>query len=407
MPRQLWIVSELFYPDETSTGYILTCIAQKLIKEGYKVNVLCAKSVSSTPGRQFARKEMWNGMMISRCYGTTFSKDKLLHRLINQATITLALFVNTLACLRKRDVVLFVTNPPVLPILCLVACMIRKSHSILLIHDVYPEVLVAVGMISRDHLLVRLWTSINKLLYNGCTRIVTIGRDMQSLILEKVSSHRGKIMFIPNWADTESISPKPKADIPLTTELCLQGKFVVGYAGNMGYPHDIASIISAAQLLSRCDTIHFLFVGSGAKRKWLELELAKRELHNVTLLPSQPRDNQTSFLNVCDVLIVSLVAGMRGVSVPSRVYNIMAAGKPTIAVVDCQSEIALLLEEKGIGCVVPPDSPEMLAETIQMLHNTPQLVDEMGHRARLAATSTYSRDQIIEQYSIMVKSIPD
>jgi glycosyltransferase involved in cell wall biosynthesis len=145
-----------------------------------------------------------------------------------------------------------------------------------------------------------------------------------------------------------------------------------------------------------------LFIGSGAKRSWLEQTVRKNNLANVTILPNRPRSDQPNFLNACDIAVVSLVPGMTGVSVPSRMYNIMAAGKPIIAVTDDDSELALVVQEEHIGWVAPPGQPDRIVGAIVEARACPQRLTEMGARARLAVETRYSPEKAIKAYQALV-----
>jgi glycosyltransferase involved in cell wall biosynthesis len=403
MTTKLWIISELYYPEITSTGYIVTHIAEGLAAKGFSVSVLCSQPTYSARGMWAPAKENRNSVVIHRSRGTTLDKDILFFRLINLVTITLSLFVNVLWRLKRFESVLVVTNPPSLPYFVAFACWLRRANCVLLIHDVYPELLVAVGKLRATSLLVRLLNKLNKLLYMSVNHIVVIGRDMHTKIANRLDNEK-QVSVITNWADIDQVIPIDKDQNALLRELCLREKFVLEYAGNIGYPNDIESIVeSAAQLLGDKSDIRFLFIGSGAKKRWLEGEVARRNLSNVTILPSRPRDDQVNFLNACDIALVSLVKGMKGVSVPSRMYNILAAGKPIIAIAEPESEVALVVEEENIGWIVPPNNDEQLVNVIREAYSKPQRLAEMGRRARKIAETKYCFGHTLNSFQTLLQ----
>lgn len=405
MGKRLWVVSELYYPEMTSTGYILTRLAEGLAAHGHEVRVLCCQPTYSVRGMRAPAREISKGVTIRRCPGTTLDKDILFFRLVNLLTITVSLFFTALWQFRRGDRILVVTNPPSLPFFIALACALRRAHCILLIHDVYPELLVAVGKFRASHPLVRGLGRLSRFLYRKVEHIVVLGRDMQARIMETAGIGRERITIIPNWADVDQVAPARKGDNHLLSELHIQNKFVLEYAGNIGYPNDVESIVEAAETLLKDDNVHFLFIGSGAKRRWIENLVEQKRLTNVSLLPSRPRDDQGNFLNACDVALVSLVSGMEGISVPSRMYNIMAAGKPIIAITDPQSELALAVEEEDMGWVVPPGNADRLVTVIQEARAEPLRRAEMGSRARKAAESKYAYVHVLQSYlSLFEKS---
>ena len=397
MPQRIWLVSELYYPEETSTGYYITKIAEGLAGR-FDVHVLCGQPTYSARGLRASRKETHNGVDIERCTGTTLDKNVLLFRLINILTLSLSTFFRAVFQFQRGDRVLVVTTPPSLPFIVGLASRIRGARFLLLIHDNYPEILIAVGKVKEDAVLVRLMNRANKRLYKGAEKIIVVGRDMKELVANKLDSDAVPIVTIPNWAELERVDPAPRASNALLAEFGLLDKFVLLYAGNMGYPNDLESIMWCAEQLSQRDEFHFLFIGTGVKKSWLEARVKKSDLRNVTILPPRPRDDQTKFLNACDVALISLVEKMRGVSMPSRTYNTLAAGKPMIGIADAKSELAMVICEEQVGWIVPPFEGKLLLAAIEEAQSQPSLLAEMGERARVAAEKKYSLQKAVADY---------
>lgn len=404
--QRLWVISEMYYPEETSTGAVLTGLAEGLAHI-YEVHVLCAQPTYNARGTHAPSYERRHGTVIRRCPATTLNKDNLLFRLINLITISVSIFILALWYLRRGDHVLVVTNPPLLPFLVTIAARLRGAKILLLIHDVYPEVLITTGLLSPQGLPARIINQFNQQLYKSVDRIIVLGRDMAELVRRKCKAAGSKVEIIPNWAqDLERIAPgNCKCQNSLLQELKLTHKFVIQYSGNMGRTHGLETLLEAAKQLSDFPEVHFLLIGSGAKKRWLEEAMRQSDLRNITLLPYQPRAALAVSLNACDLAIISFVPDMAGISVPSRMYNIMAAGKPILAVADADSELALVLQEEEIGWVVPPDEPARIVEVILSAHAQLSQVQEMGARARTVAENKYSRPVIIERYIRAISSL--
>jgi glycosyltransferase involved in cell wall biosynthesis len=407
MAKRVWVISELYYPEETSTGYILTKIAEGLARY-FPVNVLCSQPTYSSRGVRAPSREQHNGVSIQRCPGTVLNKDVLMFRLINLVAISASIFVSAMLRISKGDVVLVVTNPPLLPFGVNLACWLRKAKCLLLIHDVYPEVLIAAGMVGESSILARVIGWFNRRLYQRVIRIIVLGRDMADLSANKLQGgNPSKIAIIPNWADLDLVSPRSRKENIMLTDLGLSNRFIVQYAGNMGRTHGIESLWQAAQKLNHMQDVHFLFIGSGAKIKWLEESIQSSGLSNMTVIGNRQRAEQPVFLNACDVSIISYVPGMAGISVPSRLYNVMAAGKPIIAVVEEDSELALVVKEERIGWVVPPGDVDGIVAAILEAHANPDCLAEMGQRACLVAETKYSFERVIESYHRLIKGLGD
>jgi len=406
MPRKVWIVSELYYPEETSTGYFLTHIAEGLSSH-YPVNALCGQPSYSARGIRAPSREVYHGVTIRRCPATTLNKDVFLFKIINLFTISLSILGHALWLVGRDDIVLVATNPPVLPFCIVLTCRLRRAKCVLLVQDVYPESLVASGIICPTSIVTRILNRLNRWLYCEVKCISVLGRDMKSLVRKKRGgNHRNNILINRNWADLKQVSPNPRNQNPLLKELGLTHKFVLQYAGNMGHVHGIEDLLETARLLNlKNKDIHFLFIGFGAKQRWFESAVEENKLQNVTILPNRPRSNQHVFLNACDIAITAFVPGMTGVGVPSRMYNILAAGKPIIGAVDADSELALVILEEDVGWVVSPNQPEILADTIVKAQSNPNRLFQMGKRARAAAENKYSFQHAIESYRSMIRDV--
>lgn len=395
--KRLWVVSELYYPEETSTGYYFTKIAEGLTDQ-FEVKVLCGQPNYFKRGVRAPKRETHKGVDIRRCAGTTLDKNVIAFRLINMLTLSMTTFFTALFNLKKNDTVLVVTTPPLMPFAVALASVIKGAKYVPVIHDNYPELLIAVKKIGADSTIAKLNHSFNRWLLGRAHKIIVVGRDMKILVSEKIKNKKTPIAIIPNWAEAEDLEPGPRMENALLKELGIEDKFVMLYAGNMGHPNDMESIIECAKRLKDDERFHFLFLGAGAKRKWLENEVESGGLTNVTVLAPRPRSEQNIFLNACDAAIISLVPGMWGVSMPSRTYNTLAVGKPIIALTEPASELATVVEEDRIGWVARPHHPDELMEKIEQAYAERGDAEELRARARNAALKRYTLEVALERY---------
>lgn len=396
--RPILVFSELYYPEETSTGYFMTKIAEGLSSD-FSVMAICAQPTYSMRGTRAPAREIHNGVCIRRYPSTTFNKDKMGLRLLNIISICFSSFFMAIRSIHSSDLVLVVTNPPLLPFVIRLASKLKGAKFVLRIDDVYPDMLNVAGMLKTGSFIYRVLEKLNLYLYRGAEHIIVLGRDMRFLVLKKLGNQRhDRVHIIPNWAEIDSVSPYPREHNLLLKELQLEDKFVVQYAGNMGYPHDIESLVEAAKILYQNPKIHFLFIGSGVKRKWLGEQIKTYDLNNITVLHPRPRSDQNNFLNASDIVVSALVKGMLGISVPSRAYNIMAAGKPIIALGDENSELALIIREKKVGWIVPPGEVSAFVNAVLEAESNPERLAAMGKRARLLVEKEYSEEHVIGLY---------
>lgn len=401
--NKVWFISELFYPEETSTGYILTKLAEGLVKD-YDINVL-----TSNRARQIVPKsEVYRSIKIYRCFSTRFNKNNIFLRLINVASFNFSILISAINLLSKNDIVLVVTNPPILPYIVLLAAKKKKAKVFILVHDVYPDLLVPVGLLSPKSLAFRFWAWLNKLLFRKANLIIAISNDMKRLISDRYKSHflEQKIFVIPNWGEVDIIRPVEKSNCRIINNLGINDKFVVQYAGNFGRPNDLETIVEAVKILKQEENIYFLFAGNGAKRKWVEEQKQKYNFDNLTILGSFSRNEQQDILNASDVSLIALVKGMEGISVPSRFYNIMASGKPVIAIIDENTEIASIIKNEGIGWIVTPGNTNLLVNTIlNALFDTS--LKEKGLRSRWIVQERYNYEKILSLYREAIERLSE
>lgn len=400
----LWIATEIYYPEETSTGYILTRLAEGLATTG-RVAALCAQPSYERRGARAPKQEQVNGVAIFRVGHPALNRNSLFGRAVNVAAVTLSLFFTALRRVRGGDVIIVLTNPPLLPFAIYAAAAIRRVPVVLLVHDLYPEAAILAGVLRPENLLARAWKHAGDWLFRHVARVVVLGRDAAELIAERMPDGAARIRIIPNWADVDEVRPGDPAENTLLRSLGLDRRFVLGYAGNMGRVHDMEMLIAAARALrDRAPAVHFLFVGSGAKAR-LVAAAAGEPGSNVSLVGPRDRSEQDVFVNACHVAVMALVPGMAGVGVPSRLYNVLAAGRPVIAAVDHDSEPARVLREEGIGVQTRPGDSDAFVRAVESMRADAPFLGEAGARARRAAVQRYSFDRILTAYQQMLSEL--
>jgi glycosyltransferase involved in cell wall biosynthesis len=402
--KRIWIVSELYYPELTSTGYFLTGIAEGLASK-YDVSVLCGQPTYWVRGVRAPVRETRNGVDVLRCRATTLDKDKLIFRIINLFTVSISISVAAMFRIKRGDVVIAVTNPPLIPYLIALVCRLKGSRFILLIHDVYPDVLMRLGILSPQSFFAHLMNRASRWLYSRASRIIVLGRDMQKLVCAKLNSGRERIVIATNWGDTEAIVPQSFTENQLLDKLNLKQHFVVQYCGNIGRTHGMNNIANAAEAIASDPEFHFLVIGWGAMRRWLVQQKKERQLENLTILDPLPQMELCDGLNACNVAIITFSSGMAGISVPSRMYNVLAAGKPLLAVCDDDSELAAVVREEGIGWVVPPGRADLIVATLYDAKSNPERLRSMGERARKASEAKYNSDYVLQIYESIIESL--
>ncbi len=397
-PR-LWVMSELYYPEQTSTGYFLTKIAEGLAAD-FDVQAICGQPSYSERGVKAPAFELHNGVEIHRMKATHFDKDKLLFRLINAATMTLVTGWFLLRRLRGGDQLLVVTNPPTLPPIVVAIAKLKGCRSLLLVHDMFPESLAATKMLSRNSMIFRMMSSSMRVTYRAFDRVIVLGRDMRQLVIERYDVSAERIAIIPNWGDSDDVVPIDRAINAFAVQYGLVDKVVIQFSGNIGRTHDIGSLIHVANKLQHLEQLVFLFVGYGGKTPLIEHAITQDGLANIIFAPRQPREMLGAMLACADATVIAFEREMLGISVPSRMYNIMAAATPIIAMADPQSELSLCVAENDAGWVVPAgdrDRLQTIIETIASDRFNARSRDK-GQNGRASVKAHYSLEVILDQY---------
>jgi glycosyltransferase involved in cell wall biosynthesis len=306
-------------------------------------------------------------------------------RLANYATYMASCLAGAIRTERPH-VILTMTDPPMVAAAAMVVSAARHVPFVYVSQDVFPDVGVVLGRL-RNRTVVRSLARLNRALRARAARVVAIGRDMErELAAQGVPA--AKIQVIPNWADGSLIKPL-EGPSRLRLEQGWQDRFVVMHSGNVGLSQDLDVLLKAADRLRGHQDILFAIVGDGAAEAGLRREAARRRLGNVRFLPYRAKEQLADSLGAADVHVVGLHRGLAGIIVPSKVYGIMAAGRPFIGAVEDASEVAKLIREHQCGSLIDPGDPEALARAIMEMREAPR--DAMGKRGRLAFERLYER----------------
>lgn len=395
MGRKIWIVSEYYYPIVTSTGYYMTEIAEYLAAKGLNVHVICTGAkYNETSDYHLPENEIHKNVVIHRVLTGNIDKNHFWKRALRLLSSSILLFLKVLKSVNRGDELLVVTNPAFLLLFIPIIKSIKGVSYKLLVHDVFPENLMAIGRMKSDSLSYRCLKTIYDRAYSKADICISIGRDMTNVIKKKTNKNAG-LVLIPNWADNKDVYPMDKTETTLYSQLKKPYPFIFQFAGNLGHAQGLDNILNAISLVDN-PNLHFLFIGGGAKYEAIRTFSKNRD--NVSLVGFQERSNQNDFLNACDVAIVTLNDGMYGLGVPSKSYNIMAAGKPILMIGEQQSEIALCVKEFDLGWVVEPNDPVALKETFESIYNQQGNLSSIKNNARCIADTVFAKDTILDRY---------
>jgi colanic acid biosynthesis glycosyl transferase WcaI len=391
------ILATQFYPPDTSTTAVyLGKIAEGLAAENDVV------VIAATPDASARGKTAGSNPTVIELQSRNPDKSALVQRAIGMCALAVRMFFSVIRRAGPNDVVFCVTTPFTLPYGVVLAAKLRGAAALLLIYDLYPEALEAAGFVKPTSIASRLLRFANGLLFRHLDSIVVIGRDVPPLLARYQGVAPGKIELIPNWVllpiAYRSIDSRNRFRAPLDS------KFVVGLSGNLGFTHAPATVFEAARLLQAEKDIHFILSGWGVG--WKELnELAAREtLGNVTILNPVPQEELVEFLSAADEWVIPYRRNVAGVSIPSRLYNLLAVGRPVIVAAEAHSEAAIELGEEAIGWVVPPEDPEQLARAIREAASDRSATTQKGRRAAVVAEK-YGEEAALGRYRAVVREL--
>ncbi|VFA41945.1 glycosyltransferase family 4 protein [Chryseobacterium indologenes] len=346
--KNLWIATELFYPEETSTSFILTKIANRLSGK-YNVKVICGDPVYDKQKRSESFV-LNSNVFVHRIKGFAGNKNSLLSRSLRFIFLSLSIFFYLWKNVKKGEKVFIVTNPAPLILLISILKKIKKIELVILVHDVFPENTIPAGIIKSEKALpYKLLRSIFDKAYSNADVLITLGRDMQKVIKGKIRKYNStsKIEIIENWGDIESIYPMSKQDV-FHDDSPIKNKIIFQYAGNIGRVQGLLELLQVIKKVNN-ERLVFYFVGEGAVKQSMIEYVKDNQMKNVYFDGGYSREDQLSVLNKADVSFVSLAPKMFGLGVPSKTYNILAAGKPILYIGEKNSEIDLLVREENIG----------------------------------------------------------
>lgn len=390
------MVSEIYYPVKTSTGYYMTEIAEYLALKGLEVHVLCTGSTYNIGevDSKLSRAEYHNGVYIHRVFVSNIDKNNLIKRTFRLFLSSYKLFFQLLSLIHSGDRLFVVTNPAFLILMMPYVKWKKKVSYTILVHDIFPENLAAINKISSSSLLYKCLKVVFDKAYAKAQLCISIGRDMSEVLNNKIKK-KTSIALIPIWAEEQIVYPLEKQKTNIIKQLELNDKFIFQFAGNLGHAQGLENLLEAIALLDN-PNIHFLFIGGGAKYERI-VDFAK-DRSNVSLIGFLDRSLQNDFLNACDIGLVTLSENMYGLGVPSKSYNIMAAGKPILMIGEPKSEIALCVKEHCLGWVVEPNNPKVLKEAFESIYEHRNELSPIKDNARRTASTIFSKKNILEKY---------
>ncbi len=380
---------------------MLTDLARALAARGFDVHVVTSRQLYDDRDKSLAADETLAGVRVHRVPTTRFGRDRLLGRAIDYASFYVLCAFSLLRLVHRGDILVAKTDPPLLSILAAPIARAKRAALINWQQDVFPEVASRLGANPLPKVLDGVLRWLRDASLRSATMNVLIGERMRDYLAAR-GIPASNLCVIENWSGR--IRPKPVTDSALRTRLALADRFVVCYSGNLGRAHEFDTFLGAAQTLKDDSCFIFLIIGSGAKMEALKRAVHDGALQNFIFLPYQPRESLEDSLAAADVHLASLLPALEGLIVPSKLYGILAAGRPIIFIGDADGEVSRVIHRAECGQVVRVGDSKVLADSLQCLQADPERRAAMGARARKIFCEEFTLDCATERWVALIEN---
>jgi glycosyltransferase involved in cell wall biosynthesis len=394
------LLNQYYAPAEAATAQFVADLGQRLASEGHRVSVVCSRRSYPDPSCVYPETETINGVFVRRTWTTGFGRNGRLGRMTDYLSFMIGAS-RVLALHREADVLVSLTSPPLVATLGLAAARLQGVPLLCWVMDIYPELAFELGVLSRRSPTGRLLSGLADFTLRRAQGVIALGETMADRLR---AAGVPRVTVVHNWADGDAIRPRPAAGHALRHAWGWKDRFVVLYSGNLGLVHEFDTVLGAAERLRDENRVLFAFVGDGPRRAYVKREVARRGLGNVEFRPHVARDDLGQSLTAGDVHLVTLREGLAGLVVPSKIYGILAAGRPTLYVGPCEGEVDAIMREGGCGVrVAVGDSAELTAGIRRYLLDE-ERCNEDGRRARDLFDRRFTKERALDAHRRILES---
>ncbi len=392
MPMNILLLTEYYRPEDVGIAVSLWELTEDLLAGGHGVTVLTTfpnypDGVIPPPYRKkLFIKEDLDGAHVLRTYIYATPRKVFWRRAASFASFVFSSLIGGIWKAPRVDVIYAVLPPLPLGVTAVILGRFKSAKVVVNLQDIHPDVAVATGVL-RNRMAIRFFQFVERWIYTHCDRVAVISDGFrQNLLLKGVLG--SKIRVVPNWADPDFVRPGP-AD-PSLRESWGKDKFVLVYSGGLTHNSNLECVIQALDLL-RSEPFRLVIIGDGVKKQRLEEDVQVRGLDNVLFRPFEPLERYPTVLRSADMNLVTLDSSAAITSVPSKIFKMMASGRPVLAVAPPQSEIARLVKSAQCGICVESGDPKELAEALHHAYAHREEIDQMGMRGRKYVGEHFSR----------------
>ncbi len=401
LKNRLIFIYQYFYPEVAASAHLLTDLAVGLCAKGYIVNVITAQP-TYTSRQSLPPQESFNGVKIERVHTLGMGRKTLVNR-ISGALFFFGAALLKLSFCPSGTTLVFIANPPMMPLIGWFFYQIRKQPYYILVHDIYPDIAVGLNRIKKRSAADKLLTWCNRLSFRYARKVVTLTEKMAECLNQKYALDN--ILVISNWADGDKINPRHKRLNPFRAKHGYLEKFVALFSGNLGMIYNFDEIFEAADRLDRGknSNAEFLFIGNGPRLKSFQDQVAARQMSNIKFLPYQSEEDLPYSLTCGDIAVIPLRREVADLCMPEKTYCALAAGIPLLTIAPRGSALAELVRIHDCGWNIEPGDSNSLTELISTLAQNPSMLEKRAQNARACYERYFTRERAIDQYDALFR----
>lgn len=402
--KDVLFLCQFFYPEYISSAQLPFDTAKALAKAGYSVNALCGfpKEYSD---QKSEKKELVEGIEIERLHYLQLPRTNFFGRLINYFSFTSSVLLNFWK-LKKFKMIIVYSNPPILPIIAVLAKKLFSTEFIFISYDVYPELALATGALNEGGIITKIMRLLNKSIYKNVKKIVALSNDMKEFLLKNRKISETDVVVIPNWhKDTYEQQQSSSIKSELFNNKLYSDKLVISYMGNMGIAQDMQTILEAMERLKDESRVQFLIAGHGNKKESVAAYIKNHQIKNAEIFEYLQGTDFVAANQVSDCFIVSLNQDSTGLAVPSKTYSYLMAGKPVLSIMNKKSDISIELEKNNAGFAIENQGVASFVKAVNELLEQPNLVNTMGQNARQLYLDNYTEEKAAKRYTKLISQL--
>ncbi|MFJ7980235.1 glycosyltransferase family 4 protein [Lysinibacillus xylanilyticus] len=397
--KNILFLCQYFYPEYISSATLPFNTAVALSKAGFTVSALSGYPKEYNLTNNVPLQETYENIEISRLKYIQLKRSNFIGRLINYFSFTFSVALR-FRQLRKYEAIIVYSNPPILPLIAALANKFFYTKVVFVSYDVYPEIAYFTKTISEDSVISKMMKRVNKCIFKHVNTVVALSNEMKDYLLKhRMALKKHQIEVIPNWCEDKAISNATKAyENKLLESIKTDENVVVSYFGNMGICQDLDPILEAIRQLKDDKNVQFLFAGHGNKMDKLKGIIETEKLNHARVFDFLHGHDFQKALSISDCFIVSLADGLTGLAVPSKTYSYLMAGKPVIAIIGANSDIARDLINHNAGYAMQAKDSSKLVIFIKELLDDREKREYMGENCRKLYLEKYTMEKCTRKY---------